>query len=675
MPSGGRAGSGAARYKGDRAVKGSRAAVALLALAFVVPLLVIVMVVGGSAPPCDQQGAVGAGGSPGTGALAAGGIPVAFVPLIQKAGALDPAFPAPVLAAQIQQESGFHASAVSSTGAMGYSQFEPQTWGSYGKDTTGKGSADPNNFSDAVDAQSRYDHDLADQVRAAQAAGKIHSTASVTEMALGGYNAGIGALLAAGGVPGNAQTSAYVPAIMSMARGKFSQAGTTAAAAPGAPAPGGAPGAPVAGTGVSAAGGCGSPGQVQVLALTYPSSTGVPMPADVYLPPGGGAGTQPLRPMLVMVHGGGWFFSDRHELDAESRDAAMHGYIAVSIDYSMAVPRWPREPDDVRAAITWARSQAAQWGGDPAKMATWGDSAGANLAVEVAATGDHSGLQAAVGWSGPYDLGALPADAAAIVSTDYQKAAATADPAIYLGCLAIICPSTYTAASPALSATPGTPPVYLANSTNELVPMAQQDHMAATLARLGVAHQAVVVPGTGHATAYAAAQTAPTLAWLDKTLGFTPPPPPTVGGGGGGGGAVGGPTQQRVVDAAKTQLGLPYIWGGGGTNGPTGGGFDCSGLTQYAFAKVGVALPRTADTQYAATAAKALPGGFDPASYQPGDLLFWGTASNIHHVAIAIGNGQLIQASTFGEPLNIKPIYHADFFAATRPLGTTGAPQ
>jgi len=37
-------------------------------------------------------------------------------------------------------------------------------------------------------------------------------------------------------------------------------------------------------------------------------------------------------------------------------------------------------------------------------------------------------------------------------------------------------------------------------------------------------------------------------------------------------------------------------------------------------------------------------------------------------VAIAIGDGQLIQASTFGEPLNIKPIYNGDFFAATRPL-------
>jgi cell wall-associated NlpC family hydrolase len=341
----------------------------------------------------------------------------------------------------------------------------------------------------------------------------------------------------------------------------------------------------------------------------------------------------------------------------------MHGYIAVNVEYGMAAPRWPTEPNDVRAAIAWARSQAPQWGGDPAKMATWGDSAGANLAVDVAATGDHSGLQATVGWSGPYDLAALPAHAGAN-ATDYQRAAAIADPAIYLGCLALICPSTYTAVSPALSATPGMPPAYLANSQTELVPLAQQDEMVATLQRLGVAHTAVVVPGTGHATAYADQQTAPTLAWLDKTLDFTPPPPPTAGGSGGG-----GPAQQAVVTAAKTQLGLPYIWGGGSYNGPTGGGFDCSGLTSYAFHQVGVDLPRTAQAQYQATASKALPGGLNAAAYQPGDLLFWGTADNVHHVAIAIGNSQLIQASTFGEPLNIRAIYQSDFFAATRPLG------
>jgi len=269
----------------------------------------------------------------------------------------------------------------------------------------------------------------------------------------------------------------------------------------------------------------GSTPQVDVRALTYPSSTGAPMAADVYLPQGAGAGSTPPRPMLVLVHGGGFFFGDRHELDQVSKDAAAAGYIAVNIDYNLTAPRWPTEPNDVRAAIAWARTQAPQWGGDPAKMATWGDSAGGNLAVGVAAGGDHAGLQAAVSWSGPFNLAAL-GSAVAAAGTDYQKLSSIADPFIYLGCLPIMCPPTYAAASPAVSATPGAPPMYLANSQTELVPLAQQEEMAATLARLGVPHQTAVVAGTGHATAYAAQQTAPTLAWLSQTLGFTPPPPP-----------------------------------------------------------------------------------------------------------------------------------------------------
>src|ERR1035437_296595 len=265
---------------------------------------------------------------------------------------------------------------------------------------------------------------------------------------------------------------------------------------------------------------------VDVRALAYPVAGGT-QPADVYLPPGGGAGSAMPAPVVVLVHGGGWVFGDRHELAGVAKAVAAHGFIAVNIDYDLAAPRFPREPDQVRAAVAWARAQAPQWGGDPARMVTWGDSAGGNLAVSVAAGGDHAGLQAAISWSGPFDLGAL-GSAVAATGTDYQKAASVADPFIYLGCLPLLCPPTYAAASPALSATPGAPPMYLANSQNELVPLSQQDQMAATLHRLGVAATTVVVPGTGHATAYAATQTAPTLAWLDATLGFTPQPPPVA---------------------------------------------------------------------------------------------------------------------------------------------------
>jgi len=167
--------------------------------------------------------------------------------------------------------------------------------------------------------------------------------------------------------------------------------------------------------------------------------------------------------------------------DQVARDAAQHGYIAVTFEYDISAPgRWPREVDDVRAVIAWARSQASQWGGDPGKIATWGTSAGANLAVEVAAAGDHSGLSADVGWSGPYLLQALPQQA----TTGEQQVAATADPFIYLNCFIQLCPEEYVAASPALSATPGMPPTYLANSSNELVPVGQQDAMVNTLQRL-----------------------------------------------------------------------------------------------------------------------------------------------------------------------------------------------
>jgi len=305
---------------------------------------------------------------------------------------------------------------------------------------------------------------------------------------------------------------------------------------------------------------CGQPpaggGQVDVRALAYPAPSGGTQPADVYIPAGGGAGTAP-RPMIVAVHGGGWYFGDRHELDGVAKDAAAHGFLVVNVEYSMNAPRWPRELDDVRAAIGWARSQASQWGGDPTRIATWGDSAGAHLAVAAAAAGDHSGLQAAVGWSTPTDLAALPAQAAAVGATDYQKVAAVADPAILLDCLALVCPDRYTAASPALVATATAPPMYLANSQSELVPLAQQEEMAATLTRLGVAHQTAMVPGTVHAIGYADSQTAPTLTWLDTTLGFTPPPPPAPGAAqlasapaGGGAGAGGfSPAQLAVATA------------------------------------------------------------------------------------------------------------------------------
>jgi hypothetical protein len=73
-----------------------------------------------------------------------------------------------------------------------------------------------------------------------------------------------------------------------------------------------------------------------------------------------------------------------------------------------------------------------------------------------------------------------------------------------------------------------------------------------------------------------------------------------------------------AIKAAMAQLGLPYIWGG---NGPAAGdaGFDCSGLTTYAYRVAGIRLPRTAETQYYAGPHVAAGAPLQPGSGNPGE--------------------------------------------------------
>ncbi|QZH59190.1 NlpC/P60 family peptidoglycan endopeptidase RipB [Mycolicibacterium farcinogenes] len=114
---------------------------------------------------------------------------------------------------------------------------------------------------------------------------------------------------------------------------------------------------------------------------------------------------------------------------------------------------------------------------------------------------------------------------------------------------------------------------------------------------------------------------------------------------------------EYVIRRAGTQLGVPYAWGGGSLTGPSRGvdsgagtvGFDCSGLTRYAFAGVGVLLPRYSGDQY--TAGRQLP----PSQAKRGDLLFWGPGGG-QHEALYLGNGQMIEAQQTGVPVKISAV-------------------
>ncbi|TQC48404.1 hypothetical protein EEB14_15280 [Rhodococcus sp. WS4] len=119
---------------------------------------------------------------------------------------------------------------------------------------------------------------------------------------------------------------------------------------------------------------------------------------------------------------------------------------------------------------------------------------------------------------------------------------------------------------------------------------------------------------------------------------------------GGGAEGIGG----KIVEAAVRYLGLPYVWGGGNVHGPSAGGFDCSGLTSYAVyaATSGISLPRTSETQWNVGTEVAL------ADAMPGDLLFgnWGPAGP-GHVAIYVGNGQMVHAPTTGDVVRVAPVF------------------
>jgi cell wall-associated NlpC family hydrolase len=115
-----------------------------------------------------------------------------------------------------------------------------------------------------------------------------------------------------------------------------------------------------------------------------------------------------------------------------------------------------------------------------------------------------------------------------------------------------------------------------------------------------------------------------------------------------------------AIEAAQTQLGKPYMYGAAGPD-----SWDCSGLTQWAFAQAGVLIPRTAAGQYAAVPTKVALG-----EIAPGDLLFWATntadPTTIHHVAIYLGNGMMLAAPHAGGNVQIEPIYLDGYIGAVR---------
>lgn len=116
----------------------------------------------------------------------------------------------------------------------------------------------------------------------------------------------------------------------------------------------------------------------------------------------------------------------------------------------------------------------------------------------------------------------------------------------------------------------------------------------------------------------------------------------------------------QIIKYAETQIGVPYVWGGEAP----GKAMDCSGLTQWAYGKAGVTIPRVAADQQKIGTDVATNGT------QPGDLLFVGNPA--HHVVMSIGGGKIIEAPHPGENVKIRALNPSEYTNAKRIVGSIG---
>jgi cell wall-associated NlpC family hydrolase len=112
---------------------------------------------------------------------------------------------------------------------------------------------------------------------------------------------------------------------------------------------------------------------------------------------------------------------------------------------------------------------------------------------------------------------------------------------------------------------------------------------------------------------------------------------------------------QTAVDTALAQVGDPYVYGAAGPD-----SFDCSGLTQYAYSAAGVSLPHSSSSQ------SKMGMAVSRSELQPGDLVFF--YSPVSHVGMYIGNGQMVHASTSGQPVKVASLDSMGSYNSARRL-------
>ena len=202
------------------------------------------------------------------------------------------------------------------------------------------------------------------------------------------------------------------------------------------------------------------------------------------------------RPTVITIYGGAWLFGKRADNATIDRALAARGYTAISVDYRHAPKyRYPTEPNDVEDAIATIAKHARAWDVDPDRVALFGRSAGAELALLAAYAPEPVHVRAAVAYYAPTDL------------VDGYRITPNPDPAgvrrillAYLGASPDAAMAAYRAGSPVTHVRAGLPPTYLIIGLRDaLVRPEQQRELRDALRAHGDAVAAIEVPWSNHA--------------------------------------------------------------------------------------------------------------------------------------------------------------------------------
>ena len=255
--------------------------------------------------------------------------------------------------------------------------------------------------------------------------------------------------------------------------------------------------------------------------ITYVEREGGPLKADIYLPPGPGP-----FPGVILIHGGGWAGGNKSDMGWHARHLARGGYAVMAVQYRLAPQhQFPAQIVDCQEAVRWFRRRAADYQLDPARLASFGYSAGGHLACllgtagpddcfDTPATPAHeqqarkspARVQAVVAGGAPCDLRVVPPDAGFL--------------AYWLGGTRRELPALYRRASPIIAVTPDDPPAFFFHGERDtVVPRWTAEHMRNRLVAVGVPTELYVAEDKGHLGTFwdpHAAQAA--LRFLDRVL-------------------------------------------------------------------------------------------------------------------------------------------------------------